>query len=360
MYMDTPAENEEYSVQYQHYSGGRKQSFDLLMDYLQGTVVTFSLLVEQKHNGNWKVLSATIDEDETTADPEEALEDLAELRWHIFPDKERGRKIPPVVAVWETDRLVIAACLSDKYSRERFAAKKQEEPSAERRLCWWPDSAAWDMGKQVVSHMKQMALGGMEIQFYPFSKWAARPDVVQEVEELFSVISGDDDDPEPLQSPHAEMYADLYAQYLRRMRTMLLYLTQRKIAAKIVLEQTKNEMPDFVMEEISQTGPVGIVDGKIIAVVSSHSHWPKGNTGIDMIGATIYTGTTHLTSLLFWPNPLVDDSEEKATDALLQELTKRCVQKVIMADQILPFEICPHCHQVLLPGLPDEKEETCQ
>ena len=154
MIRNTPAENEELTVQYQHYHGGERESIDLIMDYWQGTVVAITLLAVKKHNGNWTVLRATINEDETTAEPNEALESISELRWHVFPIKEHGRKMPPVVAMWEMGDLRVAACLSYKYSKERFAIRQQEEaPSTERRLCWWPDSESWELAKQIASHL---------------------------------------------------------------------------------------------------------------------------------------------------------------------------------------------------------------
>ncbi|KLU63096.1 hypothetical protein CEB3_c05160 [Peptococcaceae bacterium CEB3] len=354
--MYTPAETQKYSVQYQHHSGGIMTIFDLTVNYLQNATVAIHLLAEQKHNGIWKVLSATIDEDATTAAPEEALADIAELRWYIFPAKEQRRETLPTVGVWRMNKVIIAACLPDRYSQERRSLKDQiKQPSAERRLCWWPDLEAWTLAEQIVSHSKQASAGAIEIKYFSFSEWLTSPDVAKQMKEIFDTMSEEEDDPEHLQTLQTHMYAFMYSRYLRNMRTMLLYLKKREIAAKIVLGETKNEMPDFFIEEIPQTSSLGVA-GKIRAVVSLHSIWPGTNTGADMIGAAIYAGDTHVSDLLLWLNPLVDGCEEKAIEPLLQKITTKWeIQKIIMAQNTLPFEICPHCRQVRLPGRPDKQ-----
>lgn len=195
----------------------------------------------------------------------------------------------------------------------------------------------------------------VDIGFSPFSKWVARPDVSREIEELLIGISQEVDNPELPQTIKAEICADMYSQYLRRIGTLLLYFRQREIPARMVLEQAKGqsqpsvEMPDFVIEEVAQTGPLGIV-GEIQAVVSAYSYWPGGNTNLEMIGAVIYTGKTHLSDLLFWFNPLVAGSVEQATEALMEELKKRGVHDIAVLNEVSPFRIGSDCLQVVLQG----------
>jgi len=140
-------------VEYQKGSGKKIRRFDLGLDYLGGSFLAFTLVAEEKANGAWRILRAEIDSDDTTADPDDAADDLADVRWHIFSSRERGRKLSPAVAFWEKENLVLAACLSDRYAAQKTPFAEQEKqledmPDPEKLLCCWPSRDAWQVARK--------------------------------------------------------------------------------------------------------------------------------------------------------------------------------------------------------------------
>lgn len=112
-------------------------------------------------------------------------------------------------------------------------------------------------------------------------------------------------------------------------------------------------MRDFFMEEIAPTDLLSggcSVDSEKQAVISYYSYWPRSGD-IDMIAAALYAGGTLQTSLLFWLNPLVPNSMEKSLIVLAKNSAEWNVQKTVIADKTLPFEVGPDCRQLVLPGL---------
>jgi len=115
------------------------------------SVVEFSLVARRRSNGTWRVTEALIGKDAPLL--EDAVEDLAALRWYVLLADQRGRKLPPVVALWDQGDLVVAGVLASEYGGRALSLAEQEwwfqgeakgePPDPSRILCWWPDPVAW-------------------------------------------------------------------------------------------------------------------------------------------------------------------------------------------------------------------------
>ncbi|CAA7600478.1 Hypothetical protein DEACI_1131 [Acididesulfobacillus acetoxydans] len=106
-----------------------------------------------------------------------------------------------------------------------------------------------------------IAFGGCSpAKFFSFPKWLACANVKKEIRQILTAVQEEGDDPDLLRSPEADICIDLYVQYLRRMRTILLYATQRQIPARTVISKhagrRSGAMADFLMEEVAPTGPL--------------------------------------------------------------------------------------------------------
>ncbi|SMB96135.1 SEC-C motif-containing protein [Thermanaeromonas toyohensis ToBE] len=379
-------------VDYCRPSGGERRSFALCLTHLNGYEAAFTLVAERRPSGAWKPLRAAVDVDETDADPDEVARDLADLRWYIFPARERGRVLPPVIAVWEEGDLVVAACLSDRYGGKRLPYAEQERwsgsdaegeaPDPGRFLCWWPDPEAWDASKEAAEHLKLVPVKEIAVNFFPFGEWFKRADVIREMEEYRTELEEAEDDPELLAEVLADIRAEEYARYLRRVRTMLLYCRERNISAKVVVGDVRRAeaffkekgldaleppawaaasavfepMPDFLIEELGFCGPLGVAASgqKLKAALSLISHLPGVAPAPDAVGAVVHAGTRHVASLVAWVNPLGGwEAVEGAVDALVEELSRRGVKEMTMIDGLLPFEACPCCGRLSL-RVPDD------
>lgn len=340
---------------------GRTREFPLALHYLNGTAVGFSLVARRRPNGTWKVTEALLDKDAPLL--ESAVEDFAALRWCVFPGDQRGRKLPPVVALWEEGGLVIAAVLPPEYGGKELPLAEQERwfdegegggepPDRDRLLCWWPDPRVWNEMKGVVRETAKVVPVGkdVDIAFYTFSEWFARPD-------LLGV---------------ADRAAE-YAQYVRRIRTMLYFCRVRGLNARVKLGNVKraeevfvrrgldaarpsswaaaavefDPMPEFVLEEKAACGSAGTVVAaqEVKAAVGFYSHFPGGSSGADCVGALLQAGSRHLCDVLLWPNPLLmaGGRVEDAVDGLWERLEYRGVREVSVLDGVLPFEVCSEC-----------------
>lgn len=373
-------------VEYQKGSGKKIRRFNLGLDHLGDSFVAFTLIAEEKPSG-WRVLRAEIDLDDTTANSDDAAADLADVRWHIFPSRERGRKLTPVVTYWEKDGLVLAACLSDRYAVRKIPFAEQKRrfkgmPNPDDLLCWWPSRNAWQVAKESARHLSLFPVKDVAVSFYSLNEWIQRPDVRAEIGEYLADLEEMEDDPEIRASVLAEIAAEEYSRYVRRIRTMLLYYRKKGIPAKVVVGSVRraeayfaeknldpldpsawaaashvfDAMPDFAIEELYSCGPVGVTASrqKLRAALSLISHWPGVVPGPDAVGAVICAGSVHMISLVAWLNPLAGpDAFEKAASALLDELSRRGVDQVTLADGILPFEVCPCCGKFAL-RVPDD------
>jgi hypothetical protein len=327
------------------------------LDLLNGRKTEIDVAVKTKKNGEKKVVELLLDKDLS----EEETDDIADLYWYVFPKKERGKKLPPVVDSWENDGFVLAACLSQKYGlkekpfAEQWAPFESDSvpPDPERLLCWWPDPRAWDLMKQTKNLGRYYPLTGYAFPFYVFSEWFKRPDT-QNV-------------------GFAERGAE-YARYLRRLRTMLLFCKQKGLDAKLTVGNVKSayhyfrknglnannpdswaaaansfsEMPEVFVERRLPCGPAGVLDPKkeTVATISYYSHMP-GMPVIDCVGASLYSGNTPLCDVLAWPNPLAgEEGFKKAAEALFGVFQEYAVGKVYTVDGVLPFEACPECGNI--------------
>ena len=197
----------------------------------------------------------------------------------------------------------------------------------------------------------------VDVSFFTFSEWFARPDVQGAADRALE-----------------------YVRYIRRVRTSLYFCRLCGLNARLRLGSVKKAeeafarrgldparpsswaavagefetMPEFAVEEKAACGPLGVTVAKreTRAAVSMYSHLPDAGEGIDCVGATIQSGSRHLCDLLVWPNPLLSAAGtgaiEGAVDALYGELDRRGVRTVTVLEGVLPFEACPECGEMAL------------
>ena len=324
------------------------------LNLLNGRKTEIDLAIKRKKDGTQKIVELLLPKGLSKED----VDDIAGLHWRIFPAKERGRKLLPVVDCWEKGGEVLVACLSQKYGIEkksfaaqwRFAEDPEVPPDPERLLCWWPDPHAWEIMKETKTYSKYFPLQGYALPFYTFSEWFKRPDTKDVV--------------------YAERALE-YARYIRRLRTMLLFCRQKNIPVNLTVgkvekafdvfekksldptEQTSwayaaslfEEMPDVLVEKILPCGPAGIVSSRrqAEATLTYFSHMPESPM-LDCVGASIHSGKTRLCGLIAWLNPLAGEAVyEEAADALFDTFKEYDVTKVCTVNGVLPFESCPEC-----------------
>ncbi len=334
-----------------------------------GTETEVQIIAHRRKDGTYAVSEILLDISLDKRD----VANIAELCWYIFPAEQRGRKLPPIVESWIEDETVIAACLNhQRYGGDREPwgqqlARLSDEtnpPGPERMLCWWPDRQAWEIARGVVSQTKFVPNVGFAYPFYTFSEWFARPDV--------SVNHTD--------------RATEYARYICKLRTMLLYHMQRNYKVKVTLGNVDTamqyfkenrldpnnqtfwsnvvtefgEMPEVFVERKYPCGPVGVVRSGIerVAVVNMISHLPGVAQSLDCVGAAVFDGDVELCRIFIWCNPLFSASFsasffEKAMDALFAECDKLNVSQLMFNDNLVPFNVCPECGEMILSGIGD-------
>lgn len=376
-------DNDQLIVQYREGSNKKTDHFNLLLDYFNGQAA-FTLHVEERPRGGTpRVLRAEIDLAETTVNPETVAADLADVRWHIFPSEARRRKIPPIVAYWEKGGLLVAACLSDRYTTQRLSFAEQQEwfdrgvLPPESWLCRWPSRSAWQVAKSSIRHLNSFPAQNLVVSFFTLGEWMQRPEVRAKLLEHTSDLAELDDDPETCAEIMAEIAAEEYSRYVRDIRTLLLYYRTRGAPVKVVMGDSQrakshfaekqldpqdsvawasaalvfDEMPDFWVETVSPYGPFGAVkpNQTLRAALSFINHWPGVSLEPDAIGAAVFAGTRHLYSVVAWLNPLAGpDALSRAADALVEKLTHAGVAEFAYIDGILPFELCVCCGRLSL------------
>ena len=321
-----------------------------------GTETEVQIIAHRRKDGTYAAAEILLDRSLDKRD----VANIAELYWYIFPAEQRGRKLPPIVESWIEDETVIAACLNQRYGGDREPwgqqlARLSDEtnpPGPERMLCWWPDRQAWEIAREVASQVKFAPNARFAYPFYTFSEWFARPDV--------SVNHTD--------------RATEYARYICKLRTILLYHMQRNHKVKVTLGNKENrldpnnqtfwssvvtefgEMPELFVERKYPCGPVGVVRSGIerVAVVNMISHLPGVAQSLDCVGAAVFDGDVELCRIFIWCNPLFSASFfEKAMDALFAECDKVNVSQLMFNDNLVPFNVCPGCGEMILSGVAD-------
>ncbi|EGD51888.1 hypothetical protein TheetDRAFT_1280 [Thermoanaerobacter ethanolicus JW 200] len=359
-------------INYSQSKGGKQRSFNLVFPYINDTEIDVVLVAEESDSGEWNPLKAFIDKEETTADEEEAAKDLADLTWHIYSRKERKKLLPPVVNLWEEGNLIIAACLSEKYGEKFFTAKQQENLEKEvlnsdRLICWWPDPVIWESAKKLKESFNLLPFNEIAVPFYTFKEYFKRPDIQAEMQKYWDELEEISESPQEFAVIGKNIKVDEYAKYLRGLKTTLLFLKKNNIPFKLTLgnvdqaeEFFKKEnldpfqldswiiaapifepMSDFLIEEQILTGPSSVITGKeeIKACLSFLSHFPYTAPVPDAIGAVVYAGDKHISSTVFWFNPATTiEIVNKTMEEALEELNKRGAEKIIMIEEMVPFE----------------------
>ncbi len=267
---------------------------------------------------------------------------------------------------------MIAACLSEKYGEKFFTAKQQENLEKEvlnsdRLICWWPDPLIWESAKKFKESFNSLPFNEIAVPFYTFKEYFKRPDIQAEMQKYWDELEEISESPQEFAVIGESIKADEYAKYLRGLKTTLLFLKKNNIPFKLTLgnveraeEFFKKEnldpfqldswitaapifepMSDFLIEEQVLTGPSSIITGKeeIKACLSFLSHFPYVAPVPDAVGAVVYAGDKHVSSTVFWFNPATTiEIVNKAMEAALEELNKRGVEKIVMIEEIVPFE----------------------
>lgn len=345
----------------------KTQSIAVELGLLNGRETEIELAVRRKKDGTQKVVEILLDKDLS----EEDVGDIADLHWYLFPKKERGRKILPVLNCWENNGTVLVACLHPKYGIEKKSFAEQQgflenediSPGADRLLCWWPDPRAWETMRDTKNQLKYLPVKGIAFPFYTFSEWFKRPD-----------------------TEDAEDRGVEYARHIRRLRTMLLYCRLNSIEVKLTVGNVQRaysffsenkldpsdpiswaaaadafeEMPDILVERRFPCGPAGVLNPKnrITATISYFSHLTD-SPSMDCVAASICSGETPLCDVIVWPNPLAGGKAyEEAAVAISNALQEYGVEEAFSIDGVLPFRACPGCGGMSLPSIDETGEKT--
>ncbi len=360
-------------IKYRKSSGGERRRFNLEFPHLLGLTASFVLEVE-RFRGTWRAIRVLVDpeDEDLEADPEYLARDLAEVRWHISPANRRDREIPPVVAVWMREGLLIAAGLPDRFGgRHSPLAEQLANPDPSRPAYIWPEPSTWDAAEKTILPQASKYSGSVAIPWYTPQEWFRRPDVAAELNE-------EPTDEETL----AFLMAEEYARFVRRVRTLLAFCRRKNIPAHVVLgdvdkaleyfehrgldplnqlswaEAASNvfdPMPDAFLEGTDLKPPPGPEQPE--AVLYAFGHWP-GYERADAVGALILQGGKEVGSLVVWPNPALPPqaAAEVAFGALMEGLAAVGVEEIRTVDEVLPFVLCPGCGELLL-HFPDEDED---
>ena len=336
------------------------------LQVINGVGTEVEVAARPKGDGTYEVLEVLMDK---SLDRED-LTNIADLRWYVFSAFRQDLILPPLVASWEDDDLVVAACLGKKYGGERAGFRRQMDdledgdamPDADRLLCWWPENSSWmTMGTMMADLKRHYDTETFVYPFYTLDEWYARRDYA-----------------------HTDygVRAVEYARHLRQVRTMLLWQRQRNQPTPIAVGSVPkaehlfkemgldpddqgswsavvtsfDPMPDVLLETSRPCGPAGVVGqpADVTAVISVLSHLPGLAPSVDCIGAAIYAGRTHMTDLFAWCNPLAGaGAYTKAIDVLMTQFEKYGVDEVVEMEGMLPFEVCPDCGRLTL-RVPDE------
>lgn len=321
------------------------QSIAVELSLLNGRKTVAELAVKKKKDGTLKVVEVLLPKD---LYPEE-IEDIADLRWYVFPKKERGRKVLPFVSFWEHSGTALVACISPRYGvnrksfaeQQRFVEGVEVFPDEERLLCWWPDCRMWEVMKRTKECFRLLPVKELVLPFYTFSEWLKRPG------------AGSDD--KGLE----------YAAYLRGLRTVLLYCRQKGIEVRLTLGnaekaheifsekeldpsnpwswslvgQDLDEMPDVYVEK-RFPGPVCVVGSgqKVAAALSFFSHMPD-SPSVDCAAVSLQSGKAHLGDVILWMNPLAGDRAlHTANDVLADIMWQYGADELYVVEDTLPFQ----------------------
>jgi len=217
-------------------------------------------------------------------------------------------------------------------SQEASGTDTSEVPDPSRLLCWWPDPDAWNVAKRVAKNIVLTTnTNGIDINFFTITEWVTRPDITEELAEYFTKISTEIEiEPEECEELFAEIQIDCYAQYLHRLRTLLLYFEHKSIPTRVVLGNNKaavayftqnnlspheptswasvsrvfEKMPDFVFEHTNLSAPLYVINPTttLAAAVYFINHLDDSPLA-DAIGVLIYTTKKEVTNLVAWINP---------------------------------------------------------
>jgi hypothetical protein len=381
---------------YVHYMTPRKgrlpaESFVLSLPYMGGVTAGVELVAERTPRGRWRPLFACLPAEDNQSIPDSIrlalAEDLSALMWHIFPARERGRAVRPVVTSWESGKLNVAACLDDRYGLPHLPFSLQvarmEDPTgspadshdAARRICPWPDPETWGFCRNM---LRTVPIGQRPVLLYwsPPEDWFRRQDVLCAIDEQIK---------KDTRREHAHrdrlraaLMSFEYSRYIRRLRTMRMCFHLAGVETKAVMVDVEatahrirklgldpgrqeswtatacisSDIPAAVLTEHTahtQTAPAG----EPAASIALYSHIP-GIAPPDAASAVIAFPGKPCVVLTAWLNPSADIGEalQHATSLLIEECVKRGVRNILAARELQPVRISPDSGS-LVPAVPD-------
>jgi hypothetical protein len=377
-----PRDDNLHVVFYRLPKGLPAESFRITLRHLAGAVADLELIAERTRAGTWRPLFVRVLQEATHPDhprvaPRSLMPDLATLVWHVFPSHQRGRVLHPVVQVWQSQGLTVAACLDDRYGLPHlpFAAQMAQlrgvSSPASRDICPWPDAHTWQ-AVHAVLRARRIPSDAAAVNWWPPEEWFRRPDIAETID---GTIRGGLRASQ-IHVPRAardELRASLmtlaYSQYLRHTRTLCLYLRLHNLPFKVshadfdtamhhlrrqgldparssswaTIARLLDEMPLVVLRQSVAHGRV-VRATEPAAALAIYSHMP-GVAPPDAVGAVLAIPGKPTIQLVAWLNPAADpvEAHNHATDLLIDACTQRGIQNVAQIEEVQPLEICYDC-----------------
>jgi hypothetical protein len=305
------------------------------------------------------------------------MPDLATLVWHVFPSHQRGRVLHPVVQVWQSQGLTVAACLDDRYGLPHlpFAAQMAQlrgvSSPASRDICPWPDALTWQ-AVHAVLRARRIPSDAAAVNWWPPEEWFRRPDIAETIDGTIrgGLRASQIHVPRVARDElRASLMTLAYSQYLRHTRTLCLYLRLHNLPFKVshadfdtamhhlrrqgldparssswaTIARLLDEMPLVVLRQSVAHGRV-VRATEPAAALAIYSHMP-GVAPPDAVGAVLAIPGKPTIQLVAWLNPAADpfEAHNHATDLLIDACTQRGIQNVAQIEEVQPLEICYDC-----------------
>ena len=374
------------------------ESFRVTIRHLAGAVVDLELVAERTSAGGWRPLFVrTLDEKQAThsdrprAGRGSLTSDLATLVWHVFPSHQRGRVLHPVVQVWDSGDLTIAACLDDRYglphlpfatqlAQLRGVSAPASGSPASREICPWPDPHTWHTVHAAL-RTKRPPFAETPVSWWAPEEWFRRPDIAEAIDGTIARGLGALQVSMP-KTARDELRASLrtlaYSQYLRHTRTMCLYMQLHNLPFRVCYADFDTAMHHLrtcgldparsgswpVTADLFEEMPPVVLRKSVVhgwtapsrepaAALTAYSHMP-GVAPPDAVGAVLVIPGKPTVQLVAWLNPAADPfkAHNHAVDLLVDACTRMGIRDIVQTGEVQPLEICHDCGTVA-PYAPD-------
>lgn len=362
-------------ITYSSSQGKESYILRLAMPFMGKHTINFELVIE-KQKEKWVPIKVSAIGEEGGASLSELVFELSNIWWEIVHEDDKNQMAPPIIEYWEIGKFLIAACLPKKHHpktpiQDQIKENKDLDPT--RSICWWPNPHVWKKTLETVDYLKEHSLTTITLPFFTQKVWLDRDDIQKNIIKIAGCFAEhtaeEDNDPEVNNKALSFFISCQYNSYLRNLRTQLLCFRKNNIKidlrigdvelAKKYFKDTKKDpedpgswinathhfevMPYFVREEITPSGPLGIIKKtETEAVTRICSILPGYSMDADAIFASLIVGSNHIKELVFWPNPLSEIAFNKTQSALSEELESLKIKKISSASETTSLDIHPY------------------